>query len=186
MTARPLLAAFALTLAPFAAHAAGPSPLPPDPVVVSPAPAPAPRPDYDFTGFSLGAQVGYASADEDGAIGGVRAGYDFPLGQRALAGVTAQYDATGATLDNGQDLDSLLRVGARLGLTSNRNWYYATGGFARADAGDTADGYFVGLGYEVFLTDRVTAGAEALYNDFDDGPVEGDATSVEMSVNFRF
>ena len=171
---------------PAMAMAAGPSPVPADPVVAAPRPEPSPLNSYDFTGFSLGAQAGYAFADEDGAIGGVRAGYDFALGQRALAGVTAQYDFADATLDDGQELDSLFRLGARLGLTSGRNWYYGTGGYARAEGDESADGYFLGLGYEVFLTDSLTAGAEALYNDFDDGAVEADATSLELSVNFRF
>lgn len=197
------LIAFAASAISLPALAGNPAPVPVDPV---PAPvfdaAPA-APIYDWSGFFVGAQIGYgdleadtgaATLDDDGALYGLRAGYDYDFGP-ALVGGVLQYDASNLELDDGADgieLDSVLRLGARVGFDSGRNLYYLTGGYANADTdaiGDS-DGYFAGVGYEVFLTDRVTLGAEALYHefdDFDDAPtVDADATTVGLNVNYRF
>lgn len=180
-----------------------------DPVVVEPAPA-APvvvapiAPTYDWNGFYAGAQVNYADADAefDGFIDnlegddflfGLRAGYDYDFGN-LVAGPVVQYDT--GSLDLGDlEIENILRIGGRVGFDSGRNLYYATGGYAEADTeefGD-ADGFFAGLGYEVFLTDRVTIGAEALYHEFDEDDFDDfsndadvEAVTVGLNLNFRF
>lgn len=130
--------------------------------------------------------------DGDGGLFGLRAGYDMMFG-RTLVGGFAQYDKASIDLGDDVELDSILRLGLRAGLTSGRNMYYATGGYAQADTDDigTADGYFAGLGYEVFLTQKVTLGAEALYHDFDefdggDDDIDAKATTVGLNLNYRF
>ena len=78
----------------------------------------------------------------------------------------------------------------------------AAGGYARATLDDSflddeydSDGYYAGLGYEVFLTRTLTAGAELLYHKFDDfedlddlglPDVEAEVTSLSLSLNYRF
>lgn len=200
---KPVLAALLATFAgPAMAADFAPAPFEPAPVVVAPV-----VPLYDWTGFSGGLQFGWASVDTnidaDGEHGtvGLRAYYDYDFGTFVLGG-GVQYDFTDLELElEGSDagigtVDNVLRVGVRAGIDSNRNWYYLTGGYARVETdidgiGDSdSDGYFVGAGYEVFLTQNITAGAEILYHEFDDfddlPDLEADATTAALSLNFRF
>ncbi|SFI42028.1 outer membrane protein [Jannaschia pohangensis] len=184
----PLLAtpAFAGNIAP------PPAPLEPAPVFVDPAPV-----GYDWSGFSVGAQIGYADANAtgglegEGAIGGLRANYDLDLGNWVV-GAGIDYDTTNIDLSGAATVDNVLRVKGRAGIDGGRNLYYATAGYAQAETdliGD-GDGYFAGLGYEVFVTDQLTVGTEVLYHEFDDfdgAPgVEADATTAQVSLNWRF
>lgn len=204
---RSLAAGAALSLAALPALAGGMAPEPaPAPVIAPVASAPA----YDWTGLSLGAQLGYGnvdtnvdigddSVDGDGALYGLRAYYDYDFGGYVL-GAGIQYDRSNIDLDAGDldtgiELDEVLRIGARAGFTSNRNWYYLTGGWTMASLDiegaddDDSDGWFVGAGYEVYLTQAITAGAELLYHEFDefdDEDLEAEATTFALSVNYRF
>lgn len=193
------LSSFAAALALGAAPALAAVPTAPEvaPIVVAPAPLSFGR---DWTGFWVGAQLGYADVDTggaaslsgDGAIGGITAGYDFDFGQ-FVAGAGIDYDVADIDLGGGVSVDGVLRLKARAGFDSGRNWYYATAGYARAhtDGGGVGDsgGAFAGLGYEVFVTDAVTAGAELLFHDFSDFDLDGldaEVTTVQLSVNYRF
>ncbi|ETX28406.1 outer membrane protein [Roseivivax isoporae] len=182
------------------AFAAGPTQTQPDPVVAAPVPAPVPQePLSDFTGFSLGGQVGYGNIetedpdlDGDGGLYGLRSYYDYDMGD-VIVGGGVQYDRGDIDLDGATDVEGILRVGPRVGYDLNRNWIYGTAGYAKAytDGGGVgdSDGWFGGVGYEVFLTDNVTAGAEVLYHkfsDFDASDLEADATTANISVNYRF
>ncbi len=167
------------------------------------APAPltftTPSSGYDWTGPSLGVQLGYGDVDTsgpslegDGALYGLRAYYDYDLGDYIVGG-GVQYDATDIDLGGVTTLESVTRVGLRAGFDLGQNWVYGTGGYARATTsgggvGDS-DGYFVGAGYETFLTDTLTLGAEVLYHQFDSfdlGGLEVDATTASVGLNFRF
>ncbi|GFE66648.1 outer membrane protein [Litoreibacter roseus] len=172
----------------------------PSPVVTAPVVDAAPI--YDWTGFSVGAQLSYGDVETDGAadldgddfLYGLRAYYDYDFGNFVVGG-GIQYDRADIDLDDVAAIDSVLRIGARVGIPSGRNFYYGTAGYARADTDDgtlsvgSSDGYFVGAGYEVFLTEQITAGAELLYHEFDDFDVddlEAEATTLGLSVNYRF
>ncbi|MGB3409408.1 MAG: outer membrane beta-barrel protein [Jannaschia sp.] len=172
------------------------------PAPAEPTLAPAPvfaAPVYDWKGFYGGVQLGYADVETsgaavlegDGATLGLRAGYDLDLGQFVVGGLV-QYDTADIDLGGAATLENVLRVGLRAGVDSGRNLFYGTAGYARADTDlvGQSDGYFAGVGYEVFLTDNVTAGAELLYHDFDgfDGlaGLEAEATTFGLSVNYRY
>lgn len=199
-----------------------------EPVVVEPPLAPAPvfsAPTYNWTGFYAGISAGYVDGDatatglpdpldddgdgdfndgtlalsDDGGFVGLRLGYDYDFGG-FLLGAAASYDRLDLDLGGGVQVDDVMRLGVRAGIPSGRNLYYATAGLARADTNiiGSADGYYAGLGYEVFLNENITLGAEALYHEFDDfdgagvlNPVPGaaadaEATTVGLNVNFRF
>jgi len=201
LLASSMVAAVGLAASPVLAGGTVAAP-PAEPMVFAPA-----TPLYDWTGFSGGVQLGYgdvdtnAGVDGEGALYGLRAYYDYDFGTFILGG-GVQYDWADIDLDTGAGVtaataENVLRVGLRAGFDSGRNFYYATGGYAEADVdlagggSDDSDGYFVGLGYEVFLTDTVTAGAELLYHEFDsfDGALAGtdaDATTASLSINYRF
>jgi opacity protein-like surface antigen len=194
------LIAISATLAALAApaFASGPvTPQPAPPVTVAPVPVAA---STDWTGPSVGAQLGYgdvgtsgaASLEGNGALLGLRAYYDFDFGS-FVAGAGLQYDRTDIDLGGVTTLDSVTRLALRGGVDLGQSWIYGTGGLARADTSNpvvgSSNGYFIGAGYEMFLTENLTAGAEVLYHQFDDFDLSGlevDATTVGLSLNLRF
>lgn len=133
-------------------------------------PVPAAR-SSDWTGFYVGGQLGYAdlefSEDVDaqrdyrGALYGVHAGYMQQLGS-LVVGAEFDYDLT--TIEEEFDafdgtftveVDSIMRLKARLGYDAGAFMPYLTGGVARAtissdnpiEPGEIeADGDFFGLG----------------------------------------
>lgn len=171
------------------------------PVPVEPAPiAPAAAPVYEWSGAYIGAQVSRADFETDGAIGvddtgflaGLRAGYDLDLGGTIVGGLV-QYDSGSFDLaPSGLEVDDVLRVGGRVGYDLGRTMFYGMGGYASADTnlpGD-ADGYFLGIGTETFVTQNVTLGVESIYHDFgelDGAPnVDLEAATIGVNLNFRF
>ncbi len=200
MTTRlPKLAALmAGTLLAAPAFASGPvTPTPAPPVTVAPAPIPV---DFDWTGPSVGIQLGYGDVETSGAatlqgedaLLGLRAYYDYDFGDFVVGG-GIQYDTADIDLGGVTTLESVTRVGVRAGIDLDQNWLYGTGGFARAETSAPAvgdsDGYFLGLGYEVFVAPTATVGAEVLYHQFEDfdlGGLEAEATTAAVSLNFRF
>ena len=151
-------------------------------------------PEIDWTGFSVGLGFGYVpdADDGDGFVYGGRVAYDYDFGD-FIAGAFLDYGGSNIDFDNGTEVDSILRVGARGGFDSGLNWYYASAGYTEVEtSGDNnpgdGDGYFLGLGYERFIGDALTLGAEIVYSDFDDfdDDTEVDATTFGLSVNYRF
>ncbi|NIY98954.1 porin family protein [Salipiger sp. HF18] len=194
-----------LILVPFLATPALAGSLEPTPVEPAPvAPlAPVASPvTGDWTGPSVGAQLGYGSVDtdgagddsEDGMVYGLRAFYDHDFGNW-VAGAGVQYDATDIDLGDAGDLDGIAKVGGRVGYDLGRTMVYGTGGYAHAttdggslDAGSSG-GYYVGAGVETFVSDNVTLNGEVNYNefsDFDDDDLEVDATTATVGINYRF
>lgn len=206
------LALIPLMASPAFAGNIAPAPVEPAPVFTA---APA-APVYSWTGGYVGGQVSYANidadglfdddddddsdlinfdSDGDGALYGLRAGYDYDFGAAVLGGLI-QYDFGSIDLDDSDlELENVLRVGARLGYNAGQNLFYGAAGWANADTNDAgdADGWFAGLGFERYLTPAVTFGAEALYHEFDDfedGPdfdgVDSKLTTVGLNLNYRF
>lgn len=198
MTRTTLFAAGLSTMVAMPALAGGVAEPAPAPMTVAP-PAPV-MSTTDWTGPSVGVQLGYGDVDTSGAatlsgddyLYGLRAHYDFDFGDYVVGG-GLQYDNADIDLGGGTRIDSVTRIGARAGLDLGQNWVYGTAGWARADTSNPAvgdsDGWFAGLGYEVFVANNVTLGAEVLYHDFSDFDLPGleaDATTAAVSVNFRF
>jgi opacity protein-like surface antigen len=197
---RTTIAAAAVTVAAAPAFAGNLTPVPVEPYVAPPAPVAAAPASLDWTGFYVGAQVGYGrledttrNEEDDGVVGGVHAGYDFDYGNLVL-GVGIDVDATDITLPNSQ-LDTLVRGRIRAGIDSGNFLFYGVGGPEWADAsitGTTADndvGYFVGAGVEYRINQNLSAGVEGLYHQFDDFDNTGtdfNFTSVQARVSYRF
>lgn len=157
----------------------------------------------DWTGSSVGGQMGVADVstdgpqtlDGDGFMVGLRAHYDYDFGNYVIGG-GIEFDRGDVELGGGTfSFDEVLRLKARAGIDAGQNWYYGTFGYAQGSVDDPSDsvgdseGYFLGLGYEVLLSERATAGAEIIYHNFDDFDLDGlevDATTLNLSVNFRF
>lgn len=172
-------------------------PAPAEPVVL--APAPVVNPGTDWTGAYGGAQLGYgfgdaSGTDFDGVLGGLYGGYNYDFGQFVLG---AEVDANLADLqlDGGAGtIESISRLKLRAGLDAGRALVYATGGgaFASADLGGSSAsdfGWAVGGGIDVLVTERVTAGVEYLYHEFDDFDGTGNdisANTIAARVGFRF
>jgi opacity protein-like surface antigen len=183
------------------ALAGGPTVVEPEPVIAAPV-EPAIVPSADWGGFYAGAQLGYADIDSNGAgldgngwLGGVHAGYRWDFGQY-VAGAELDYDSAdidiGAT--PGDTLDSVARLKFMGGAEFGNSLIYATAGAARAHATvggvDLSDnGWFLGAGVDVAVTDRWTVGGEVLqhqFDDFDGSGVDFDATTVKAKVSLRF
>ncbi|WP_322889211.1 MULTISPECIES: outer membrane protein [unclassified Yoonia] len=173
------------------------------PTPVAPAPAPVMR-GSDWTGFYVGGQLGYGDLtisaqpeqpDLDGLIGGVHAGYMYDLGSIVL-GAEADYDLTDISA-NGQDLDSILRLKARVGYDAGAFLPYVTGGVVRANqsGGESDaefDGDFYGAGVAYKFSDSILIGGEVLQHKFYEGDLEATpglgvrATTATARVSFQF
>lgn len=197
---RKIAAALAsLTLA-APAFAGGPTTAVPEPVV-TPSYAPALPAALDWSGFYVGAQLGYgdvnsstATLDGNGTLGGVHAGYRWDFGS-FVAGAELDYDSASIDLGVGTDtLDDVTRLKLSGGAKFGNALIYGTTGIARAGAtvggNELRDnGYFLGAGVDMALTERWVVGAELLkhqFNDFDGSTVDLDVTTLKARVSLRF
>lgn len=169
----------------------------PGPVVLDPAPIV--QFGTNWTGPSVGLQLGYGDVSTTGPalagddiLLGLRAYYDYDFGDFILGG-GLQYDTADIDLGGVTTLDAVTRVGVRGGVDLTDDWLYGTAGWARAETSGggvgASDGWFAGIGYEMLVTDAVSVGAELLYHEFDSFDLIGlaaDATTAAISVNFRF
>ena len=133
----------------------------------------------DFTGPRIGANVGYADeGSEDAITFAVNAGYDFRLGQGAIAGVTVEL---GDSDETGRDLYAGARIG---GIVSDRVMLYAHGGYTNLNAGGfNFEGIRGGVGAEFAVSERVYLNTEYRYSDYDSGL---DFHGAVVGVGFRF
>ena len=169
----------------------------PGPVTIAPVPVVS---TGNWTGPSVGVQLGYGDVSTSGAatlngddvLLGLRAYYDYDLGD-VIVGGGLQYDTADIDLGTTTTIDAITRVALRAGVDLGSNWAYGTAGWARAETSNPAvgdsDGWFAGVGYEVFVANNVTVGAEVLYHEFDSFNLAGldaEATTAALSVNFRF
>ena len=153
----------------------------------------------DWTGGYVGAQIGYGdvsagAVDGDGALYGLRGGYDWDFGSWVL-GAGVDYDFADIDLSGGAGtLDSVARLKLRAGADLGQTLVYATAGAARADAeiggvNRSDNGWFAGIGADYALTQNWTVGGEILshqFNDFDGTGLDVDATTASVNASFRF
>ena len=182
------------------ALAGGPTDVPPEPMIAPPAPAPVALSDWQ--GFYAGAQLGYGdvsapgeATDGSGFLGGLHAGYRWDFGQ-FIAGAEIEHDRADIDLGaaSGDSLDDVTRLKLIGGADLGRSMVYGTVGAAHAGAtvggtGRSDDGWFMGAGMAVALTERWSIGGEVLqhrFDDFDGTGVDLEATTLSARVSLRF
>jgi outer membrane immunogenic protein len=147
-----------------------------------------PAPVFNWTGFYVGAHIGYGwgdalidgfAAEPAGIFGGAQIGYNWQAhGSRWVFGIEADISASdindtivGPTTTT---LDYFGTVRARLGYAQDRALFYITGGFAYGSNSVTAllgtddqfhTGWTVGAGLEWAFAQRWSAKVEYLYVD---------------------
>lgn len=173
-----------------------------------PAPYAAPAPVSTWTGFYIGANVGYgwgssAFGSPGGAIGGLQAGYNWQFGSPFVLGVETDFQFSGIS-GGPYGLDYFGTIRARAGYAIDRVLVYATGGFAYGQgsldafglsSSATQTGWTLGAGAEFAFDRNWSARAEYLYVDLGSatlptvlGPIATglDANILRAGVNFRF
>jgi outer membrane immunogenic protein len=192
-----------LAVATFAgpALAGGPIAVEPEPTI-TPVAEPVMMTDVDWSGAYVGAQLGYADIDSNGAgldgygtLGGIHGGYRWDMGQYVF-GTELDYDAANIDLGavEGDTLDDVVRLKLIGGAKFGRSLVYGTLGAAHASAtiagDDVSDtGYFIGAGMDYAINDSWSVGGELLqhqFDDFDDSGVDLDATTIKAKVALRF
>ncbi|MGR3463224.1 outer membrane protein [Limimaricola sp.] len=165
------------------------------PVAVAPA-----APVSDWTGAYVGAQLGYGQAetsddgfDEDGAVYGAQAGYNYDFGRFVLGG---ELDYVGTEIDNDDNgIDGVARAKLRAGYDAGAFLPYVTAGYASAytdeeiGGDDQFDGYVYGAGLDYKVSENIVVGGEVLQHEFEDlgnTDVDLDATTAAMRVSYKF
>jgi outer membrane immunogenic protein len=175
-------------------------------------PAPPPAALFNWTGFYVGANAGYAwgsaaGGNPSGVIGGFTTGYNYQFQPNAVLGF--ETDITFSNADdshNGRKFESdyIGTLRARLGYSVGNVMFYGTGGAAYGKGELTAGGltseetqwgWTIGAGVEAMLTQNVSAKFEYLYVDLGNksyatigGPVNVDYTTnlLRGGVNYKF
>ncbi|WP_424987261.1 outer membrane protein [Microbulbifer sp. S227A] len=169
----------------------------------------------DFAGGYVGVQLGYAYGDfdlgsvgdtltdfdSDSVIGGISGGYLWAVGNGWYLGPEFQYDWANITIDNSDtgetaDFDGIARLNVIAGYELGDGMLYGSLGYAYTDVsgvGDffdgSSDGYAIGLGYDWWVNDTWTVGAEYLYQSFDgigSGGGDVDLSTIYLRTAFRF
>jgi outer membrane immunogenic protein len=182
------------------AFAGGPTVVEPEPVIVAPVTPVAPA-SLDWSGFYAGVQLGYADVDSNGAgldgngwLGGIHGGYRWDFGTFVMA-TELDYDTSDVSLvGSAGSLDDVSRWKVIGGTELGNSLLYGTVGLAYASAtvggvGLSDDGWFIGGGLDVAMTDSWSLGGEILQHDFsnfDGTGVDLDATTAKVKVSFRF
>lgn len=193
-----------LLTAPVAAIAGGPVVPAAEPNVEAPMAMAPTRADGDWSGFYAGGQLGYgnitsngAGLDGNAAIGGIHAGYRMDLG-RTVFGAELDYNLADIELGDAlfdTSLDAVARFKLMAGLDLGRSLVYVTGGAAYAEAtlfgasAESSDGYFLGLGMDYQLTDKLNIGGELIghrFDNFDNTTVDLEAVTLQAKVAYRF
>ena len=172
-------------------------------------------PTNDWSGFYLGALLGYswgrAETDDpagdlgaNGIDGGAYAGANWQTGNFVLGGeadlLASGLDGEEGGLEVDQGLSGSLR--ARAGIALDQFLLYGTGGVALSDV-EVSDrdsgednalwGWTAGAGVEAMVTDNVTARIEYRYTDYenetftlDNGPVDSDFSTQSVRAGVGF
>ena len=193
------------------------------------APLPDFIPAFSWTGIYLGAQGGFAWSDvdfddgvtnpswrQDGWFGGGYIGFNWQLNSLVVG---LEGDVNGADIDGGttdvlgrhfrSDIDAFASARGRIGLAADRVLFFATGGWAWADANlretaglitvsddATLQGWTLGGGIEFAFTDRVIGRIEGRHYEFDSenvnlspfpsGRFDADLNTVSAGLAVKF
>ena len=198
----------ALAAPAFAADIGAVEPLPTPPLVAA-------APANDWTGFYLGALLGWTWADfgtdaapgdidADGIDGGVYAGANWQWGNFVVGGeadlIIPGVDGGEGGIGVEQGLNGSLR--ARAGIALDRFLAYGTGGAALTEAelssaagsdSSTLWGWTVGAGVEALLTPNITSRVEYRYTDYEDdtftlggAPVNSDLSTHSLRAGLGY
>ena len=177
--------------------------------------ATAPAQAGDFAGGYLGVQLGYAYGDfdigsavdtltdfdSDSVIGGISGGYLWAVGNGWYVGPEFQYDWANITINNADTnesatFDGIARLNVVAGYELGNGMLYGSLGYAYTDLSGVGDffdgssnGYAVGFGYDWFVADNWTVGAEYLYQSFDgigSGGGDVDLSTIYLRTSYRF
>jgi outer membrane immunogenic protein len=196
-------AAVAMMIAGTAAVRAADLPAPEVPMVAA-----APAAAYDWTGFYVGLNVGYAwgefdggsnrqgfgGRDIDGIIGGAQVGGNWQW-DKFVAGLETDIQGTGFDSSNSGKFKPeggiFGTVRGRVGFAFDRFLVYGTGGFAYSDVNikknndDWKWGWTAGGGVEAAITDNISVKVEYLYADLGDDTVRvrGDRFKYDYTQN---
>lgn len=148
---------------------------------------------FNWTGFYVGAHVGYALGEDrfsgraSGAAGGVQLGYNSQF-SNVVIGLEA--DLTGADIDGGLAHSNIVgTVRGRVGLTIDRVLLYVTAGVMAADYEDylgnraILSGLVTGAGVEWMFAQQWSAKFEYLVGELNGGI---DISTFKVGVNYRF
>lgn len=152
----------------------------------------------DWAGPYAGVQLGGSDIDVDGApldgdgtSYGIFAGYNIQNGVLVYGG-EIDYDETDYDIGNGaQEVDTTYRIKGKIGTELGGGLAYGTAGFVWATSpglGDD-DGYLIGAGYDLPVSNNITIGGEVLYHEFDDYNNSGldvGVTTFKARVGFNF
>lgn len=174
----------------YAAPVAEPAPMAPAPVIA---------PAGDWTGFYVGAQLGYGNADEGvndtGAVGGVHAGYLYDMGRWVAGGELAYSGADINDTPRNGKIDSFTDLKLIAGMPQGQ--YLVYGGLGASHIkGDLAGGIgasdtvpMAAVGVKYLVRPNMTVGAEFDYrhgNDFDNSGQDLNLSTLSLTTSFKF
>lgn len=145
----------------------------------------APAAAEEFTGPRAGATIGFADDDFAGFEAftyGVNVGYDFSIADRAVAGVTVEYQDSSED-GAGRDISAVARLGGKAGEST---LVYLLAGYTNLGVDGTGvelDGIRGGLGLERALSGRVYGQVEYRYSNYELG---AEGHQMVAGVGFRF
>ncbi|MFK8250589.1 outer membrane protein [Ancylobacter terrae] len=163
-------------------------------------------PSYDWSGFYIGGNAGYAWGDSsnptgyaslspDGWLGGGQIGVNYQFGNNVVIG--AEADLQGSDINDnvgsyGTKMDYFGTVRGRVGYAFDNVLPYLTGGFAwghnevsfdGATSDNTHVGWTVGAGLEYGISPNWTVKAEYLYLDLGDEYYQSIGANTDVKAN---
>ncbi len=127
--------------------------------------------------FEARAGMSFGENQGEEFVGGIAAGYDVDLGEKAFIGAEASLDKIFL-----EGSGVVLGATARAGLRSGGNRYYVNGGYTDLTCDLCGDGFHAGLGAEVTVT-GTTYGKLEYRHFFFDGT---DSNVVAAGIGVRF